>query len=117
MPLLAHHGEPWVKTASMKLTLGGKPAISISLWAQYVLDNLATVPNGMKAQLHLSISDATGDSTTTPAVFWVPVAALDLKPGAPVKKLTVTGGRIDSGNVAGKFEPAKTFTFLPVMVK
>jgi penicillin V acylase-like amidase (Ntn superfamily) len=59
----------------------GKPVLSISLWAQYVLDNYATVaetvaalekepfrigapilPNGQGAQLHLSISDSTGDS-------------------------------------------------------
>lgn len=59
----------------------GKPPLSISVWAQYALDNFATVteavdalskepfaiiapllPNGMPAQLHLSISDATGDS-------------------------------------------------------
>jgi len=59
----------------------GKPPLSISLWAQYVLDNFATVaeavaalrkepfqviapirPNGLPAQLHLSLSDATGDS-------------------------------------------------------
>lgn len=58
-----------------------KPALSISLWAQYVLDNFATVneavdhlktepfkivapplPNGRKSNLHLSISDASGDS-------------------------------------------------------
>lgn len=58
-----------------------KPTISISLWAQYVLDLFATVeeavaalsqepfrieapllPNGQRAQLHLSLSDATGDS-------------------------------------------------------
>ncbi|OJU81064.1 MAG: hydrolase [Chlamydia sp. 32-24] len=58
-----------------------KPLLSISLWAQYVLDNFATVsdavnalkdepfyvipanlPNNEPAQLHLSISDATGDS-------------------------------------------------------
>lgn len=58
-----------------------KPLISISIWAQYVLDNFATVaeavdalknepfsviapvlPNGSPAQLHLSISDASGDS-------------------------------------------------------
>ena len=55
--------------------------LSISMWAQYVLDNFALVadavnalakepfiiiapvlPNGSPAQLHLSISDATGDS-------------------------------------------------------
>lgn len=59
----------------------GKPVLSISLWAQYVLDQFATVseavahlrhepfrvvaptlPNGKGAQLHLAISDATGDS-------------------------------------------------------
>ena len=60
---------------------GDVPLLSISLWAQYVLDNFATVseavdalgkesfsilapslPNGSPAQLHLAISDATGDS-------------------------------------------------------
>ena len=58
-----------------------RPRLSISLWAQYALDNFATVaeavaalesepfqvvtaalPNGRAAQLHLSLSDATGDS-------------------------------------------------------
>ena len=61
--------------------IAGKPMLSISLWAQYVLDNFGTVdeavtalqaesfriaapllPNGQGAQLHLSISDASGDS-------------------------------------------------------
>ncbi len=59
----------------------GKPYLSISLWAQYVLDSYAsvdeavgalqaepfqllapTLPNGAPAALHLSISDASGDS-------------------------------------------------------
>lgn len=59
----------------------GKPALSISAWAQYALDNFSTVaeavealraepfqviapvlPNGAPAQLHLSISDPSGDS-------------------------------------------------------
>lgn len=58
-----------------------RKTLSISLWAQYVLDNFATVdeavaalskdefyvmtgmtPDGRPAQLHLSISDASGDS-------------------------------------------------------
>lgn len=58
-----------------------KPILSISMWAQYALDNFATVseavenlskesfdivapvlPNGSPAQLHLSISDPSGDS-------------------------------------------------------
>lgn len=59
----------------------GKPLMSITLWAQYVLDNFESVseavtalreepfviiapilPNGAPAQLHLAISDVTGDS-------------------------------------------------------
>ncbi|MEB3303319.1 MAG: linear amide C-N hydrolase [Cyanobacteriota bacterium] len=62
-------------------TPDGKPVLSISLWAQYVLDQFASVeeavshlrkepfrivapilPNGQGAQLHLSLSDASGDS-------------------------------------------------------
>lgn len=59
----------------------GHPPMSISLWGQYVLDNFATVkeaveamqakplqliapnlPNGEASTIHLSISDASGDS-------------------------------------------------------
>jgi len=59
----------------------GHPSMAISLWGQYVLDNFATVaeavsaleanppfliaptlPNGVKGQVHLSISDPGGDS-------------------------------------------------------
>lgn len=66
----ADYGEP-----------GDHPPMSIGLWAQYVLDNYATVaeavagleaqpfriiapklPNGSAATLHLAISDPTGDS-------------------------------------------------------
>lgn len=58
-----------------------RPHLSISVWTQYILDNYATVteavaalqsepfqvvaplmPNGRRSTLHLSISDATGDS-------------------------------------------------------
>ncbi len=60
---------------------GDRPLLTIAVWLQYVLDNYATVaeavaaleqepfrivapelPNGAKATLHLSISDASGDS-------------------------------------------------------
>ena len=60
---------------------GSRPLLSISAWAQYVLDNYSTVaeavdglraepfsilaptlPNGAAAALHLSISNSTGDS-------------------------------------------------------
>jgi len=59
----------------------GQKSLSISLWAQYALDNFATVaeavaalraepfrviapelPNGARAQLHLALSDPSGDS-------------------------------------------------------
>ncbi|HBS27865.1 MAG TPA: hypothetical protein DEB06_00085 [Phycisphaerales bacterium] len=59
----------------------GKPGLSVSLWGQYALDNFATVaesvealkkepfrivapalPNGKASSLHLSLSDASGDS-------------------------------------------------------
>ncbi len=62
-------------------TDGTRPLMSVSVWAQYVLDNFATVsdavstlqsetfrlvapklPNGMPAVAHLAISDPTGDS-------------------------------------------------------
>lgn len=58
-----------------------RPAMGLSIWPQYVLDNFATVdeavaelskelfriddpdlPNGAKSTLHLSISDSTGNS-------------------------------------------------------
>ncbi len=61
--------------------VGSKPTLSVSLWAQYALDNFATVaeavialraepfrigapnlPNGAPASVHLSLSDPTGDS-------------------------------------------------------
>jgi choloylglycine hydrolase len=52
------------------------------------------------------------DSATSPNTFWVPLADLDLKEGAPVKKLTVEGGKIYAGNAAAKFEPAQPFAYL-----
>lgn len=53
------------------------------------------------------------DSATSPNSFWVPLTDLDLTVGAPVKKLTVTGGRVYSGNAAGQFQTSEPFVFLP----
>jgi penicillin V acylase-like amidase (Ntn superfamily) len=53
------------------------------------------------------------DSAISTNAFWVPLAELDLKEGAPVKKLTLTGGKVYSGSAAGKFELAQPFAFLP----
>jgi penicillin V acylase-like amidase (Ntn superfamily) len=57
------------------------------------------------------------DSATSPNVFWVPLADLDLSQGAPVKKLTLTGGKTYAGNAAGQFQPAQPFEFLPAQGK
>ena len=51
------------------------------------------------------------DSALTPATFWVKLDDLDLKQGAPVKKLQLAGGKTYSGNAVDKFVNAKLFTF------
>jgi choloylglycine hydrolase len=53
------------------------------------------------------------DSATRPDTFWVSLAKLDLKPGAPVKKLTIQNGEVFSGEVADQFKEAEPFKFLP----
>jgi hypothetical protein len=45
------------------------------------------------------------------------LSEIDLKEGAPVKKLTVAGGKVYSGSAATKFEPAQPFAFLPAAAK
>jgi choloylglycine hydrolase len=57
------------------------------------------------------------DSATSPNTFWVALDDLDLKEGAPVKKLDVSGGRAYSGDAAGAFVPAEPFKFLPAEPK
>jgi choloylglycine hydrolase len=72
----------WLSESDYPEWDGDEPGLSISLWAQYVLDNFATVAEAVEnhreeefvvvsdeipdegrfAALHLSISDATGDS-------------------------------------------------------
>jgi penicillin V acylase-like amidase (Ntn superfamily) len=53
------------------------------------------------------------DSATSPNTFWVPLADLDFSEGAPVKKLSVSGGKVYCGNAAAHFEASQPFTFLP----
>jgi len=57
------------------------------------------------------------DSSTSPNTFWVPLADLDFAPGAPVKKLTLAGGQVYSGNASAEFVDAEPFTFMSVEVK
>ena len=52
------------------------------------------------------------DSATSPNAFWVDFSDLDFKQGAPVKKLTMAGGKVYAGNVASKLEPALPFQWL-----
>ena len=84
------------------ITTPGQPNISSTIW-RTVADQTRLV--------------YVFDSATSPSAFWVPMADLDLKEGAPVKKLTVAGGAVYAGNVASRFVPARMFTFLPVAVK
>jgi penicillin V acylase-like amidase (Ntn superfamily) len=57
------------------------------------------------------------DSATSPNVFWVPLDDLDLSAGAPVKKLTLVGGKTYAGNAAAQFQAAPPFEFLPATRK
>ncbi|OYX88570.1 MAG: hydrolase [Azorhizobium sp. 32-67-21] len=79
-----------------------------------------TTPNqpNISSTLWRTISDQTNkiyffDSSTSPNSFWVPLADLDLKQGAPVKKLTLEGGKVYSGNAADRFVATPAFRFLP----
>ena len=47
----------------------------------------------------------------------MPLADLDLSEGAPVKKLTLVGGKTYAGNAANQFQPAQPFEFLPASEK
>ena len=73
-------------------------------------------PN-LSATLWRTVSDQKNliyyfDSATSPNTFWVPLADLDFKPGAPVRKLTLEDGKVYAGNVADKFVTTTAFQFL-----
>lgn len=84
------------------ITTPGEPNIASTLWR--------TISN-QRDKVYFF------DSATSPNAFWVPLGDLDLKPGAPVKKLTLTGGKVYAGNAASAFAPAEPFTFLPASGK
>lgn len=52
------------------------------------------------------------ETTLAPAILWVDLNEADLKPGAPVKKLTLVNGEEYAGNATAKFAEAKPFAFL-----
>ena len=53
----------------------------------------------------------------TPVTFWVKLDDLDFKPGAPVRKLELAGGKTYSGNATDKFVDAKLFKFASLETK
>ncbi len=53
------------------------------------------------------------DSATRPNTFWVPLTKLNLKAGAPVRKLTIANGEVLGGEVVEQFVEAKPFAFMP----
>jgi choloylglycine hydrolase len=55
------------------------------------------------------------DSATRPNTFWVSLAELNLKPGAPVRKLTIQNGEVFAGEVSGQFKNAEPFKFLQAL--
>ena len=57
------------------------------------------------------------DSATSPTIFWTPLADLDFSEGAPVKKLTLSGGETFNGNAVPMFVKAEPFKFLPAIAK
>ena len=78
-----------------------------------------TTPNepNISSTLWRTISDQKNkvyyfDSATSPNTFWVDFKDVNFTAGAPVKKLTMAGGRIYSGNAASQFEATKPFEFL-----
>jgi penicillin V acylase-like amidase (Ntn superfamily) len=53
------------------------------------------------------------DSATSPNTFWVRLDEIDFSERAPVRKLTLAGGRIYSGDATRQFDKAPSFAFLP----
>lgn len=83
-----------------------------------------TTPNepNISSTLWRTVSDQKNlvyyfDSATRPNTFWVSLAKLDLKPGAPVKKLTIQNGEVFSGEVSSNFKLSEPFKFLPATSK
>lgn len=52
------------------------------------------------------------ETTLSPAILWVDLKEADLKAGAPVKKLTLTGGEEYAGDATAEFVKTKPFDFL-----
>ncbi len=110
----------------------GKPTLSVTSWAQYVLDNYATVaeavdslgkdpfamvaptlPNGYPANLHLSISDSTGNS----AVFEYVDGKLSVHHGRQYQVMTNEPPMDQQAALNAYWKTIGGQTFLPGTIK
>jgi penicillin V acylase-like amidase (Ntn superfamily) len=111
---------------------GDKPTLSVTSWAQYVLDNFATVaeavdalkkdelamvpptlPNGFPSMLHLSISDPTGDS----AVFEFVDGKLSVHHGRELQVMTNEPPMDQQAALNSYWKNIGGQTFLPGTIK
>ena len=81
------------------ITTPGQPNISSTIWR---------VASDQKNKVYYF------DSPFSMTSFAVPLASLDFKPGAPVKKLPMAQGQTYSGNAAERFVVAAPFAFLGI---
>ncbi|MEI9901619.1 MAG: linear amide C-N hydrolase [Hyphomicrobium sp.] len=110
----------------------GKPTLSVTSWAQYMLDNYATVaeavaawkeapvsmvpptlPNGFPSNLHLSISDSAGDS----AVFEYVDGKLSVHHGKQYQVMTNEPPMDQQAALNAYWKTIGGQTFLPGTIK
>ena len=93
-----------IRSVSVPLgfTTPGQPNISSTIWR--------TLYDHKNKVLYF-------DSATSPTILWVLLSDLDFKEGAPVKKLTISGGETCNGNSAAMFTKAEPFKFLSANMK
>lgn len=82
------------------ITTPGQPNIASTLWR--------TIYDQGERVLYY-------DAVTSPNSFWVDLDELDLNAGAPMRRLTLTGGAVYAGNASAKFAEAPAFSFLPAI--
>jgi len=80
---------------------------------------LGQEPGGPSPTLWRSVADQKNrryyfESTFSPSVFWVDLAELDFRAGAPVRELELGPAPAFAGAAAARFKPAAPFTFLTV---
>jgi len=84
-------------SAPLGITTPDKPNVASTIWR--------TVHDQKERTLYF-------DSATSPTVFWVPLEAVDLTAGAPVKRLALEGGETYSGDASAHLRAAEPFAFL-----